>query len=155
MPRGFVGRPAHKYLGQVQEAHTQAIAAGRQAVPQHMPNNTNLRERQLPFGPEDAHVGSFTTGRRNSSNIVVNQQEYEDICRQVDKADDQIGECLYRIAAEIEALCGSAFVLPAATPRCQNISNEVKHTLGQFRSFTDDIVIQTRRFTQAITEIGG
>jgi len=43
--------------------------------------------------------------------------------------------------------------LPSATPRCMNISNTVKRTLGEFRSLTEDMVMQTRRFAREIVNI--
>jgi len=171
MPRGFVGRPAAKYLGQTTDAHRTAVTAGNQTTqqtqarmaatatdsqaPPLLANSANPRERQLPFGPEDATTGSFTTGRRNSSNIVVNEQEYESITRRVSQTDEQLGECMYKIAQEIEALCQASFILPSAAPRCMSVSDDVKRSLGQFRSVTEDMVIQARRFAREITSIGG
>ena len=151
MPRGFAGSAATAYLGKASDAHKQAIAAGRK-VPPSIPMGP--RERSLPFGPEDAKTGTFTTGRGDSSNVVVSQGEYEIICNMVSQVDDRVGECLYNVAMEIEAMCQTSFVLPTAVPRCLNISDDVKRSLGQFRSLTEDAVMQARRFAREITEIG-
>jgi len=136
--------------GLVMAQHNPEAASRRQLALSAAP-----RETRLPFTPEDALTGSFTTGRGNSGNIVVSEQEYEAICRRVTKTDEQLGECIYKITQEIETMCQTFFVLPTAVPRCMSVSNEVKQCLGQFRAVTDDMVIQTRRFTQAIMSIGG
>jgi len=168
MPRGFIGKPAARYLGQATDAHRNAVNAGNQTSQQVQARmNTaaassqtpqllaSPRERRLPFGPEDANTGSFTTGRRNSSNIVVDEHEYQSITSRVSQTDEQLGECMYRIAQEVEALCQSSFILPSAASRCMSVSDDVKRSLGQFRSVTEEMVIQTRRFAQEITDIGG
>jgi len=152
MPRGFAGRHAVAYLGQVSEAHTEAIGVGRQQVPDETLRSP--RERQLPFGPEDATVGSFTTGRGNSTNIVASQSEYESVSRLVSQADEKMGECLYGIAMEVESLCQTSFILPEAVPGCLNISDSIKRSLGEFRSLTEDALIQTRNFAGDISNIG-
>ena len=151
MPRGFIGRAAAAYLGQVSQAHTNAVSASRQ-TPAHAPDGP--WERQLPFALDEAFTGGLTPRRGDSSNIVVSQQDYEDVCYAINKADDKIGECLYRVATEIEAMCQTSFILPAAVPRCLNISDSVKNSLGQFRALTDDATIQARRFAHEIISIG-
>lgn len=154
MPRGFMGFAAAAYLGEVTKAHTNAVAAGRQTT-ERAPTNTDIRERRLPFDKDDAFTGGFTSGRRDSSNIVVSQQEYDAVGHMLCKADESMGACIYSAAMEIEALCQTAFILPSAVPGCLNISESVKNSLEQFRGFTDDAVLQARRFAREITEIGG
>ena len=154
MPRGFSGRHAQLYLGQVSDAHTRAVSASSQ-VAADAPSNTNLRTRQLPFGPDDAvRSGMIATGRGNSSNIVASQHEYEAISRTISQAEDKLGECVYSVANEIEALCKTAFVMPSTVPRCLNISESVKRSLGLFRAVTEDALIQVRNFAREITNIG-
>ena len=99
-------------------------------------------------------TGSFTTGRGNSSNIVASQAEYETVCNMLDQADDRMGECLYKTAMEIEAMCQTSYILPAAVPRYMSVSDSVKRSLGEFRALTEDTTIQTRRFAREITSIG-
>jgi hypothetical protein len=154
MPRGFSGGQAAKYLGQVSDAHTRAAASGSQ-IATNAPSNANLRTRQLPFGPEDAmNGGAVATGRGNSSNIVASQREYEAVSNRVSQADDRVGECVYSISNDIEALCQTAFILPTAAPRCLNVSDDVKRSLGQFRAMTEDVIAQARVFARDITGIG-
>jgi len=159
MPRGFVGRAASAYLTSAEQVHTRAttqtsrIATG---VPVSPGATTRLlRTKTLPFNPEDARAGGpVPTGRGNSSNIVVRQEDYEAISWLINQADDRVGECMHNIACEIEALCQTVFVLPDAVPRCLNISDSVKRSLGQFRSVTEDALIRTRNFAREISEIG-
>jgi len=166
MPRGFIGNAAARYLGQAHTAHTNAVNVSRQApegvqradsVGRPVVGSSLLavpRERRFPFEPEDAFVGGFTVGRGNSSNIVANESEYAQVCQMIDNADDKMGECLYKVAMEIEAMCQTAFVLPTAVPRCMNISDSVKRMLSDFRTITYDIYAEARRFASAITGVG-
>jgi len=119
-----------------------------------LPALTTPRERPLPFSPEDAHTGSFAVGRGNSSNIVADYNQYLEVCRTINKAEENMGYCLHSVATEIEALCQSAFVMPSAVPRCLNISDTVKCSLDQARHMTDDILMESRRFADTITGIG-
>ena len=151
MPRGFAGRPALRYLGDVSEAHTTAINAGQRTA---LPTLNGPRERRLPFGPEDATTGRFIVGHGNATNIVASREAYEAICRNVSQADDKLGECLYHLTQEIDSLCQTAFVLPSATPRCMNVASGVKQVLNQFTAATEDLLIQSRKFAAEITEIG-
>jgi len=152
MPRGFIGEAAALFLGRVSKAHTNAIDAGRQ-VPAHAP--ASPREGRLPFEPEEAFTGGrIATGRGDSSNIVVARSNYDAIQSTINKAEDRIGECLYYTAIEIEALCQTAFILPAAVPRCLNISETVKRSLGDMRATAEDATLLARNFAREMTEIG-
>jgi len=151
-----------KYLSQAKEAHTSATdnvtQTGEQLVTR-APGSANtasrFRIRQLPFEPaEGASGASVPTGRGNSSNIVVSQQEYDSLTRMISQADYRVGECMYNVAKEIELLCQTVFMLPSAVPRCLNISDSVKNSLGEFCGVTEDCGLQTRGFTRAITDIG-
>jgi len=159
MPRGFKGRAASAYLTKADQVHTRATTqaariASNAPISSRVPARP-IAARQLPFGPEEASSGgSIPTGRGNSSNIVVRESDYEAVSRLISQTDERIGECMYNIANEIEALCQTAFVLPDAVPRCLNISDSVKRSLNQFRSVTEDALIQTRRFAREITDIG-
>jgi|GEM_PF-1930899 len=181
MPRGFVGMAAFRYLGEVTEAHTNAVNAGNRthavasnamaavasnaiAASQsngmisvrsssaHVPNAP--REIRLPFTVDDARSGSFMTGRGDSSNIVADLAEYQAILQHLSQADDKLGECLYNLTLEVETLCRTIFILPSVSPRCLNISDSMKHLLNQFTCATEDLVIQSRKFAEEITNIG-
>jgi len=159
MPRGFVGAAARKFLTNVFEAHTRALESGQRVqarAEQHIqnPQQAMMRIRQLPFEPEDAKTGTFTTGRRDSSNIVADYDQYHAISSTISRTDDQITQCMYEISCEIEALCQTSFKMPATTERCAAISDTVKRTLVEARAQTDDIFMQARKFADSITSIG-
>jgi len=151
MPNGFVGNAARRYLGDVNAAHVRAVSAGR-SIPE---GSAQLREARIPFSPEDADIGRAVSGRGGSTNIIVSQADYEDVARAICKTDDNIGECLYRSACEIEEMCRTIFVMPAVSAGCVNVANEIKGCLGILRSITEDAAIQARSFAREITEIGG
>jgi len=150
MPRGFAGQAAVLYLTQVSDAHTRAVDTSR-----NTPEGTRApRERRLPFEPGDGKTGSFSIGRGDSSNIVVNESDYIDIASKINKADERMGYCLYDATREIEEMCMTSFVLPKAVPRCINITDEVKRSLEQYRYLTEEATMGVRRFAREITDIG-
>jgi len=151
MLNGFSGRPATTYLTKTEAAHSNAVGAGKK-TPAGAPPGPNAKH--FPFEPGEAKGGGFVTGYGNSSNIVSDQREYEEISRMISHADDRMGECLYRAALEIEALCQSAYRLPWATPRCLDISNSVKTSMGEFRSLTEEATQQMGSYAREIEEIG-
>jgi len=154
MPRGFIGLPAKLYLTQASEAHSRALSQGNQVVAV-APSNSQVRDRRFPFEPTEGASGGFVaTGRGNSSNIVVSQGGYIALSQRASQADDRIGECLYNIAIEIENLCQTSFILPDAVPKCLNVSESVKRTLGEFRSLTEETVLLIRGFAREIDDIG-
>ena len=155
MPSGFSGRAATVYLNGVTQAHTRAATTGARLV-DRAPSQIKMLPTRLPFTADDSTprmMALTSTGHGNSGNVVVDQNEYEALTRRISQTDDKMGQCLFNIANEIEMLCRTAFALPSATPRCMNISNTVKRTLGEFRSLTEDMVMQTRRFAREIVNI--
>jgi len=112
------------------------------------------RPVRLPHPPESAYIGRFTSWQGNSTNIVVNQSEYESICHIVDNIDNNMGACIYNVAAEIEEMCRTSFILPSAGPRCLNVSDSIKRSLGEFRAVTEDSLIQLRRYVQSVMGVG-
>jgi len=154
MPRGFIGRPATAYLTEASSIHSRAMDSGNR-ITNNAPSNANLRARQLPFEPSEGTSGGFApAGRGNSSNIVVSQTEHESVSRMISQADDKLGECIYNVSNEVEILCQTAFILPTAVPRCLNISENIKKSLGEFRGVTEDAVLEARKFAQEISDIG-
>ena len=162
MPNGFSGSAAVKYLGHAHSAHTRAMGTSQNSAPNlnpnHAPRGTRMpvppRQRDLPFTPEDAQVGRFITGRGDSSNIVVDQYEYQEVSRTISHIDDRIGECIYRTAIEIEEMCRTIFMMPMVTPQCMNYCDTVKSSLSQFRDLAEDMALESKRFAREITEIG-
>ena len=112
------------------------------------------RPVRLLHPPESAYIGNFSLWRGNSTNIVVNQSEYDSIYHIVDNIDNNMGACVHNVATEIEEMCRTSFILPSAGPRCLNISDSIKRSLGQFRMVTEDSLIQMRRYVNEMMGIG-
>ena len=112
------------------------------------------RPVRLPHPPESAYIGRFSAWRGNSTNIVVNQSEYDSIYHIVDNIDNNMGACAHHVATEIEEMCRTSFILPGAGPRCLNISDSIKRSLGQFRMVTEDSLIQMRRYVNDMMGVG-
>jgi len=153
MPRGFSGRAAAMYLGEVQTAQTTATEATKKTAASTP--NINIRERALRHEPEDAlnFSGRVATGQNNSSNIVVDRDEYYDICYKIANVDENVAQTLYDVSMEIAVMCQTVFRLPAAVPRCLGISESVKTSLGDLRSITEDALMKARTFAQRIDNI--
>jgi len=151
MPNGFAGTAAKLFLTNAQVAHQRAVGA----VEQNRTDNRELRIQPLPFDPEDAENGRAVVGRRSVSNIVVNRGEYTSISHEIARLDDEVGECLHKCAVELEEMCNTIFIVPGATPQLLNINYEMKQALNAFRETTESMAVQTRRFANEMTGIGG
>lgn len=161
MPDGYVGLPCLKYLTDVADALSHATPVhdqnpfanlSNQAVP---PPALQARDNKIsPYAPDTAKNGYYETGIGTSNNIVVEQSEYEYILAQIDNIDDTIGQELYNIAVEIEALCESEYVMPKTVPRCLFIANALKNSLGNFSNLTYDCLKRMRDFVSGIIDVG-
>jgi len=138
--------------GQATMHSTGAIAAAARAIQARLIREP--RPVRLPHPPESAYIGKFSSWQGNSTNIVVNQSEYESICHIVDNIDNNMGACIYNVANEIEEMCRTSFILPSVGPRCLNISDNLKRSLGEFRAVTEDSLIRLRRYVQDTMGIG-
>jgi len=116
--------------------------------------STPLNQRP-PFSMESSSNIRQATGIGNSSNIVMEQSVYDHVVREVDRADDQAGAEIYRCCMEIEQMCQNTFVVPETISRILAITGQVKGSLGQFRSLTEDVNISTRSFSRNLVEIDG
>jgi len=103
-----------------------------------------------PFNIESG--GSPRTGIGNSSNIVVDQSTYENITQMVDRVDDDAGAEFYKCCMEIEQMCQNTFIVPETISQILAITSQVKGSLGQFRSMTEEVNIQARNFARNMIE---
>jgi len=165
MPNGFLGNAAAKYIGHASRAHTKAMTTMQEST-----MNANFgdssgaaravkmpsmpRQRALPFSEEDAHTGRFITGRGDSSNIVVDEDECLKISRAISDINYNMDDCMYCTAAEIEEMCRTIFILPTVTSQCMNFCDTVKSSLVHFRDLTEDMSQEVRKFALKIAEIG-
>ena len=161
MPRGYVGQPCWRYLNEVSDAISDAKPVHNQNPFSNLSNRAvsppslaPRRNKFPPHTPDTAKSGSFSTGIGNSSNIVVEQNEYDSILTQINQIDDAIGLELYNIVLEIEAMCEVDYVMPLTVPRCLLISNAVKNSLSDFRALTDECLTKVRYFISGIMGVG-
>ncbi|MCL2841739.1 MAG: hypothetical protein FWE05_13345 [Defluviitaleaceae bacterium] len=152
MPDGFLGKPAFKYLSQVQEAHDMAVDAASQS-PVGAPFAPIII--RLPYVPADAKIGSSNLGYNNSMNIVSDQNKYDSISYEIYRIDDDLGRFIYDMAGKIDTMCQTIFQLPTAVPRIMDITHNVRNGLTEFMTLTDEASRQTRTFAEEIGSIGG
>lgn len=152
MPNGFAGSAAVSYLTHVEEAHTNAAASVAGAAIQNRPQP---RVQRLPFSPDEAQSesGRSMTGTGRHDNIVADLTTYEAIAWDLYKADECMGQCLYDVCGVIEEMLRSSYILPRTVPQCMDITNDIKHTLREYRESTDTFTMVMRRFARDITEV--
>ena len=161
MPHGFIGNAAASYLADVEEALQQAVQVNNEDVLAGVTNWSaptpavpGAINQPPPHPASTAKSGGNTVGMGSSSNVVVGLGEYDSIFRQADMADDRSGERLYNIAAQIEAVCGTSFQVTQVSPRCIELSDNVKRSMGDFRSLTAQAEANIRTFANEVTSIG-
>lgn len=106
-----------------------------------------------PFPPENALGGRYSLGVGNSSNIVVDAGLYEDTLRKLNMVDDESGEDIYKTSVVIDEMCSNIYVVPKTGPRVKAITDRVKNSLGEYRSLTEKVSIETRKFVNEIGRI--
>jgi hypothetical protein len=142
MPDGFVGKACQSYL----EAVNTALSAAHGvhiANAQSPPSELNLRHRS-----EDAMYGSHMTGAGNCTNIVVDQNAYTEALQKMSRVDAEVAEDLHRIANEIEKMCDTIFIVPETLCNYKQILNQVRSSLDEFQSLTE----QTARLGQGFVD---
>ena len=155
MPNGFVGMASKRYLGDVSQAHRNALTTIDQSRVQAPENSPQVpRPRRLPFVLEDASVGRHISGMGSSGNIVVSQREYNEVMVKIRGADEKMGRCIYSVCSEIEDLCRTMFIMPAVAPRCLNVCGSVKTSLPDFGSVTEGCLSEMLGFARDIDSIG-
>jgi len=161
MPDGFRGNVADVYLTAVDNELAAAVivhntdpfrnlSSSVVAFPP-LPHRAN---QTLPYPGSTAQTGSFSTGARNSSNIVVGQSEYDSILNHINQIDEDMATAIYDIALEIDDMCQTSYILPRTVPKCARVLDGIKSSLGDFRSLTEEALSQMRNFVQGILGIG-
>jgi len=160
MINGFSGRSAVHFINATNTALAESGEAlsrdpfqGREWRRGNPPNIRPGINQRAPFSEESGMNGGHTVGVGNATNIVVDEHVYEDVVRQIGMLDEEFGADLYRTATAIEEMCTSMYVAPETTPLLLEIASQLKSSLGQFRSLTEEASIQTRRFVDEMMEI--
>jgi len=161
MPNGFVGTPAHSYLALVethlraaQAVHNKNPFAGLHSAVVPLPSLPIAINETSPHPAGTADSGGHTTGMGVMSNIVVGESDYSYIFTRLDQIDDSMGRALNNIATSIETLCEGEYVLPLTSLKGLVIAAGLKNALGEYRSFTEETIIQMRKFVNEILAIG-
>jgi len=89
----------------------------------------------------------------NSSSVVVDADIYNTVLQRLDTADHQAGADMYAMCNTIDEICETIFVVPETTPRIKAMTDQFKKSLGQFRSLTEEVAIDVRRYTSEISNI--
>jgi len=158
MPYGFSGQAATNYLKDVEEPLTEA---GRVHIkdPFQGCHSSVVPQPSLPYrsnitAPHTADEGSgHTTGFGTCSNIVVSEDIYEGLAKQIQGIDAEIIHVLNQIERQIIEMCTSDFVLPKTTQSVQDIKASVAFALPEFNRLGDNVRSNASYFTGDITAI--
>jgi len=161
MPKGFIGNAAATYLNAVDDALSAAITANNKypfrtdssrVVP--FPTLTPQTNVVPSYPPENAYIGEFESGQRNSSNIVVDESIYSSGLNRIVAADEQAAQRLREVAEGIEDLCKTSFIVPDTVVECMIITVGLKNSLGKFTALTEDAQVKIKGFVEDILSIG-
>ena len=161
MIHGFSARMLERYLeatnaamDRAHEAHTKNPLEDMSFEGQMRPPRLSPRiNERHPFQADRALGGRYTVGVGNSTNIVVKEDVYRDVLKILNTVDEQVGEELYKTSLAIKELCANFYIVPDTTPNVVRISEQVENSLGKFRSLTEDVSIQVRKFVNEIRDI--
>jgi len=166
MIRGFFGMAASSFIRDTNDAMAESsrehsrdpfesyVREEGDEGPARRPRRTIRAVNQRPlFSPEAALRGTHAVGVRNSSNVVVDQDTYEEVLRRLNAVDDQAGEDIYKCCAAIEEMCQSTLIIPETLPRILEITSQLKNSLGEFRALTEETSIRTKNFVNRVVEI--
>ncbi|MDR1001956.1 MAG: hypothetical protein LBL82_01610 [Oscillospiraceae bacterium] len=145
MPDGFIGKQSKKYLSIISNALTSAHTVHKSPI------NSNY---DAPCSEEDAMYGSYKTGVGDSSNVVIDEQAYEEIAQRIRRVDAEIAESLNQIAEQIEQMCRTIYVVPTTTPKYLETLTKVKSSLSEFQSLAERTVSQAQSFVNDMSNIG-
>lgn len=162
MPDGFIGNSSKKYLTSVSEALSDAHAvhskdpyngaSGGDTPPPPLPSRSN---QNAEYSPDTALSGGYSTGVGNETNVVLDQDMYEDILLRIRKTDSNIAERLHDIILEIEEMCETIYIVPSTLPKYLRIVDKVKASLSEFQSLSEQVENQSRSFVNEIVSVDG
>ena len=151
MANGFAGNAPRKFMTTVHKAVSEANSTWRSEA---AVGRVDAYPRKLPFDPRDGNRGSFILGRGSSANIVADSRTYEQIARGLYSADDQMGQCIFRVSTAIEAMCDTIFILPRTNAQCRRVTETLKNALNQYQDLSDELIRLTRNYGREIVSIG-
>ena len=158
MPYGFMGNAAQKYLSNVSDALSSAHSVHNvnpyktkgSTSPPSPPARNNYNAKH---SPDSAMSGGYPVRVGNQSNVVVSEDTYTEILGRIRTTDSAIAEELYNIAAQIESMCETSYIVPATLPKYLAIVNNVKSSLGEFQSLAEQAGTKAYEFMDEIMRI--
>ena len=159
MSYGFSGKAGKGYLEEIEEALKEAgkkhsedpLKEYTGSVP--APSLPHRQNQETPFYPDSAKGGGYSVGIGTTSNIVSNQNTYDDISGSIGRIDGQMADDISTAARELEEMCGSVFVLQKATPDYLNVVSEVTSSLGEFEDLTNTAGTAVRRYASELKDV--
>jgi len=157
MPYGFMGNAAKNYLTSVSnalsDAHTvhnqnpHGASGGGSPAPPPLPARNN---HYVKDSPDSAMSGGYPLGIGNQSNVVVNEEMYAEILQKSRMMDSGIAEEIYNIAAQIEEMCKTVYIVPATLPKFLAIVEKMKSSLDEFQSLVERPGMKAYEFMEEI-----
>jgi len=161
MPTGFSGSAPAAYINTVNnELSSAATAHKANPLPNLSPAAVSfpplpvIRNESTPHEPNTARSGGNSSGTGDSSNIVIDDNEYHALLTRIDRIDDDMGRKLHEIATSIESLCRSDFMLPRTVEKSGIITLGLKNALSGYRTLTEETLIEMRKFINDVLAIG-
>ena len=125
---------------------------GIRFLPPSLPARNNQKP---PFSPDSANSGSHSTGTGNQTNIVVDNNTYDQILQKISSADEKAAQGFSNILAQIEDMCGTIYKVPKALPKYQELVNKVKSTMSDFQKVTAEAKSAASKYVNEITILDG
>ena len=130
MGQGFIGDAAVEYFDAVEAALKRA---------------KGLSDLSYGFIPDGRNGGS-TTGKGNSTNIVIIDSSYKNGAESLMQADELIEERIRGSIAALEDACNTVFRMPATTARVRVVLDEIRALLNRYSSPTVDAKSHVNEF---------
>ena len=141
MPFGFRGDAAHQYLLAVDTAlvaagdvHSHDPFAGISGGTTSLPHRSN---EYAPHEPASAYSGHSVRGLGSSSNIVVDEHEYNTTLNNIKRIDENAAARFEGVVSEIMDLCQTSFALPRTTLESETMAIGVRNTMDDYRSLME------------------
>ena len=159
MSYGFSGKAGRGYLEKVSDSLSDAVKDHqkdpfgdyRGSTPEpRLPRRENRRQ---DHEPDEAGTGGFASGIGNESNIVVEQDTYDEIAQKISAAENDLRTALSEIAIQISEMCGTVYALPKALPKYEGILRSVSSSLGGFQSLGGDISREAKKYGAELSVI--
>ena len=162
MPYGFIGNACLKFLSKADDAMASAHAvcsknpfAGVPSSKTTLPVLPAYNKYVAEHTPDTAKSGGHTTGVGNQSNIVIDQDIYQDTLNKISTIDKKFAEDFYNLSVKIEEMCGAIYIVPDTSPKILASMERLKSSLGTFQELTNKAGTYAHEFVDQIMSIDG